>query len=182
MEKRRVVVTGLGAFTPIGHNVEESWQAIMEGKCGIAPITHFDTTNFKTMLAAEIKDYDPSRYFDKKEVKKMDAFIQYGLIAAREAIQDAKLDQTTFDHERFGVVVSSGIGGIGSIENNFEKGEKRGFDRVSPFFIPMTISNLAAGQIAIEHDARGLCTCPVTACAGGTNAIGDAFRNIRDGY
>ena len=112
----------------------------------------------------------------------MDAFIQYGLIAAREAVEDAKLDQMTFDHERFGVVVSSGIGGIGSIETNFEKGEKRGFDRVSPFFIPMTISNLAAGQIAIAHDARGLCTCPVTTCAGGTNAIGDAFRNIRDGY
>lgn len=180
--KRRVVVTGLGAIDAIGHNVDETWQAIQNGECGIAPITLFDTENFKTKLAAEVKNYDPKEYLDRKEAKKMDRFIQFGMIAATEAVKDAKLMEADFDHDRFGVIVSSGIGGLGSIETNFEKGEKRGFDRVSPFFIPMTISNLAAGQIAIKFNARGLCTCPVTACAGGTNAIGDAFRNIRDGY
>ena len=180
--KRRVVVTGLGAIDAIGHNVKETWQNVKDGVCGIAPITLFDTENFKTKLAAEVKDYDPKEYLDRKEAKKMDRFIQFGMIAATEAVADAKLMESEFDHDRFGVIVSSGIGGLGSIETNFEKGEKRGFDRVSPFFIPMTISNLAAGQIAIKFNARGLCTCPVTACAGGTNAIGDAFRNIRDGY
>ena len=112
----------------------------------------------------------------------MDKFIQYGLIAAKEAIKDANLNIETVDHDRFGVVVSSGIGGIGSIETNHQKALEKGFDRVSPYFIPMTIVNLAAGNIAIEVKAQGLCTTPVTACAGGTNAIGDAFRNIRDGY
>jgi 3-oxoacyl-[acyl-carrier-protein] synthase II len=180
--KRRVVVTGLGAIDAIGHNVKETWQNVKDGVCGIAPITAFDTENFKTKLAAEVKDYDPKDFMDRKEAKKMDRFIQFGMIAAIEAVADAKLMESEFDHDRFGVIVSSGIGGLGSIETNFEKGEKRGFDRVSPFFIPMTISNLAAGQIAIKFNARGLCTCPVTACAGGTNAIGDAFRNIRDGY
>lgn len=182
MEKRRVVITGLGTINAIGHNVSECWQSIQEGRNGIAPITLFDTTNFKTKLAAEVKDFDVSQYLDKKEAKKMDRFIQFGMIAANEAVKDAKLNTENIDQDRFGVIVSSGIGGLGSIEKNFEKGEKRGFDRVSPFFIPMTISNLAAGQIAIAHHAKGLCTCPVTACAGGTNAVGDAFRNIRDGY
>lgn len=182
MEKRRVVVTGLGAISAIGHNVKENWQGIKEGRNGIAPITLFDATNFKTKLAAEVKDFDVTQFLDKKEAKKMDRFIQFGLIAANEAVKDSGLDTEAIDQDRFGVVVSSGIGGLGSIETNFEKGSKRGFDRVSPFFIPMTISNLAAGHIAITHYAKGLCTCPVTACAGGTNAIGDAFRNIRDGY
>ena len=182
MEKRRVVVTGLGAISAIGHNVKENWQGIREGRNGIAPITLFDATNFKTKLAAEVKDFDVTQFLDKKEAKKMDRFIQFGLIAANEAVKDSGLDTEAIDQDRFGVVVSSGIGGLGSIETNFEKGSKRGFDRVSPFFIPMTISNLAAGHIAITHHAKGLCTCPVTACAGGTNAIGDAFRNVRDGY
>lgn len=180
--KRRVVVTGLGTINAVGHNVEESWKAIREGKNGIAPITHFDTENFKVKMAGEVKDLNVSDYIDRKEAKKMDRFIQLGIIAANEAVKDSGLDTEKIDQTRFGVVVSSGIGGLGSIETNFEKGTKRGFDRVSPFFIPMTISNLAAGHIAIMHHAKGLCTCPVTACAGGTNAIGDAFRNIRDGY
>lgn len=182
MTKRRVVVTGIGTINPIGHNVEETWKSIEEGKCGIAPISLFDTKNIKVTLAGEVKDFDVTKYIDKKEAKKMDRFIQMGMIAAKEAVTDSGLDINNIDSHRFGVIVSSGIGGLGSIEKNYQTGEKRGFDRVSPFFIPMTISNLAAGHIAIAYHAQGLCTCPVTACAGGTNAIGDAFRNIRDGY
>ena len=182
MTKRRVVVTGIGTINPIGHNVEETWKSIEEGKCGIAPISLFDTKDMKVTLAGEVKDFDVTKYIDKKEAKKMDRFIQMGMIAAKEAVTDSGLDINNIDSHRFGVIVSSGIGGLGSIEKNYQTGEKRGFDRVSPFFIPMTISNLAAGNIAIAYHAQGLCTCPVTACAGGTNAIGDAFRNIRDGY
>lgn len=180
--KRRVVVTGLGAVTPIGNNVDEMWQGILQGRCGIDYITHFDTSNMKVKLAGEVKNLDATAFLDKKALRKMDKFIQYGLIAAKEAIKDSKIDLDKIDHDRFGVVVSSGIGGIGSIEANHEKALKKGYDRVSPYFIPMTIVNLAAGNIAIEFKAQGLCTTPVTACAGGTNAIGDAFRNIRDGY
>lgn len=182
MTKRRVVVTGIGTINPIGHNVEETWKSIEEGKCGIAPISLFDTKDMKVTLAGEVKDFDVTKYIDKKEAKKMDRFIQMGMIASHEAMLDSGLDINNIDSHRFGVIVSSGIGGFGSIEKNYQTGEKRGFDRVSPFFIPMTISNLAAGHIAIAYHAQGLCTCPVTACAGGTNAIGDAFRNIRDGY
>lgn len=182
MTKRRVVVTGIGTINPIGHNVEETWKSIEEGKCGIAPISLFDTKGMKVTLAGEVKDFDVTKYIDKKEAKKMDRFIQMGMIAAKEAVTDSGLDINNIDSHRFGVIVSSGIGGLGSIEKNYQTGEKRGFDRISPFFIPMTISNLAAGHIAIAYHAQGLCTCPVTACAGGTNAIGDAFRNIRDGY
>ena len=182
MTKRRVVVTGIGTINPIGHNVEETWKSIEEGKCGIAPISLFDTKDMKVTLAGEVKDFDVTKYIDKKEAKKIDRFIQMGMIAAKEAVTDSGLDINNIDSHRFGVIVSSGIGGLGSIEKNYQTGEKRGFDRVSPFFIPMTISNLAAGHIAIAYHAQGLCTCPVTACAGGTNAIGDAFRNIRDGY
>lgn len=182
MTKRRVVVTGIGTINPIGHNVEETWKSIEEGKCGIAPISLFDTKGMKVTLAGEVKDFDVTKYIDKKEAKKMDRFIQMGMIASHEAMLDSGLDINNIDSHRFGVIVSSGIGGLGSIEKNYQTGEKRGFDRVSPFFIPMTISNLAAGHIAIAYHAQGLCTCPMTACAGGTNAIGDAFRNIRDGY
>ena len=182
MTKRRVVVTGIGTINPFGHNVEETWKSIEEGRCGIAPISLFDTKGMKVALAGEVKDFDVTKYIDKKEAKKMDRFIQMGMIASKEAMLDSGLDINNIDSHRFGVIVSSGIGGLGSIEKNYQTGEKRGFDRVSPFFIPMTISNLAAGHIAIAYHAQGLCTCPVTACAGGTNAIGDAFRNIRDGY
>lgn len=182
MTKRRVVVTGIGTINPIGHNVEETWKSIEEGRCGIAPISLFDTKGMKVTLAGEVKDFDVTKYIDKKEAKKMDRFIQMGMIASHEAMLDSGLDINNIDSHRFGVIVSSGIGGLGSIEKNYQTGEKRGFDRVSPFFIPMTISNLAAGHIAIAYHAQGLCTCPVTACAGGTNAIGDAFRNIRDDY
>ena len=182
MTKRRVVVTGIGTINPVGHNVSETWESIKASKCGIAPISLFDAGDMKVSLAGEVKDFDLTEFLDKKEAKKMDRFIQMGMIAAKEAMDDSGIDVDQVDSHRFGVIVSSGIGGLGSIEKNYQMATKRGFDRVSPFFIPMTISNLAAGHIAIAYHAQGLCTCPVTACAGGTNAIGDAFRNIRDGY
>lgn len=182
MEKRRVVVTGLGAITPIGHTAPESWQAIRAGVCGVGPITQFDTTEMKVKLAAEVKDYQPEAFLDKKEAKHMARFTQFAMIAAREAMADSALQPEDTDPTRCGIVISSGIGGLGVTEAEHERGMKRGFNRVSPYYIPMTICNMAAGLIAIETGFRGMCTCPVTACAGGTNAVGDAFRYIRDGY
>lgn len=182
MEKRRVVVTGLGTINALGHNTKETWQAIKDGVCGIAEITNYDKELTKVKIAAEVKNYDASQFLDKKAARKMDPFTQFGVIAAHEAFNDSKLDSNTINADRFGVIVSSGIGGLGTIEKDHTKGLEKGYDRVSPFFVPMSITNLAAGNIAIELGAKGLCTCPVTACAGGTNAIGDAFRNIRDGY
>lgn len=180
--KRRVVITGLGAVSPIGNNVNDMWQAVKEGKCGIDFIKAYDTTNQKVKLAAEIKDLNITDYLDKKSVKKMDRFTQLALIAAKEAFKDSNIDMNEIDPDRFGCIVSSGIGGLGTIEKEHTKALEKGHDRVSPFYVPMVISNLAAGNIAIELGAKGMCTCPVTACAGGTNAVGDAFRSIKDGY
>ncbi|MGI6012753.1 MAG: beta-ketoacyl-ACP synthase II [Oscillospiraceae bacterium] len=182
MEKRRVVVTGLGAITPIGHSAPESWQAIQAGVCGIGPITQFDATEMKVKLAAEVKDYQPEAFLDKKEAKHMARFTQFAMIAAREAMADSGLKIEDTNPNRCGIILSSGIGGLGVTETEHERGMKRGFGRVSPYYIPMTICNMAAGLIAIDTGFRGMCTCPVTACAGGTNAVGDAFRYIRDGY
>lgn len=179
---RRVVVTGLGAITPIGHNVAETWEAIKQGKCGIAPITLFDTTENKVKLAGEVKDFVPEDFLDKRECRRMDRYNQFAMIAAAEAVKDSALDLEKEDLNRCGVLVSSGIGGIGTIQQECEKGLEKGFDRVSPHFIPMIISNMAAGRIAIEYGFHGMCSCVVTACASATNAIGDAFRHIRDGY
>lgn len=179
---RRVVVTGLGAVTPIGNNVKDMWASVEAGKCGIAPITLYDTEGRKVTLAGEVKNFNAEDYIDKREVRKMDRFTQFAVVAAKEAMNDAKLDMGQEDANRCGVIVSSGIGGIETIQQEALKGNEKGYDRVSPFFIPMGISNMAAGQIAIAHGFKGLCNCVVTACAGGTNAIGDAFRHIRDGY
>lgn len=180
--KRRVVITGMGAVSPIGNTAEEMWQSAQEGRCGIGPITHFDTTNHKVKLAGEVKDLDFTPYLDKKELRRMDLFSQYAMVAAIQAWRDSGLDYEKIDPTRFGVDISSGIGGINTIETEYERGREKGFDRVSPFFVPMDISNLAAGNVAIKLGAKGMCTCVVTACAGGSNAIGDAFRMIRDGY
>ena len=180
--KRRVVITGMGAVSPIGNTAEEMWQSAREGRCGIGPITHFDTTNHKVKLAGEVKDLDFTPYLDKKELRRMDLFSQYAMAAAIQAWRDSSLDYEKIDPTRFGVDNSSGIGGINTIETEYERGREKGFDRVSPFFVPMDISNLAAGNVAIKLGAKGMCTCVVTACAGGSNAIGDAFRMIRDGY
>ena len=180
--KRRVVITGMGAVSPIGNTAEEMWQSAREGRCGIGPITHFDTANHKVKLAGEVKDLDFTPYLDKKELRRMDLFSQYAMVAAIQAWRDSGLDYEKIDPTRFGVDISSGIGGINTIETEYERGREKGFDRVSPFFVPMDISNLAAGNVAIKLGAKGMCTCVVTACAGGSNAIGDAFRMIRDGY
>lgn len=179
---RRVVVTGLGAITPIGNNVTDMWSSVEQGVCGIAPITHYDTTDRKVTLAGEVKNFNPEDYIDKRDVRKMDKFTQFAVVAAKEAMADAGINMEAEDASRCGIIVSSGIGGIETIQTECLKGEEKGYDRVSPFFIPMGISNMAAGQIAIAHGFKGMCNCVVTACAGGTNAIGDAFHHIRDGY
>ncbi len=179
---RRVVVTGLGAVTPIGNNVADMWKSVTEGVCGIAPITHYDTTDRKVTLAGEVKNFEPEQFIDKREVRKMDKFTQFAMVAAKEAVEDSGLNLEETDLTRCGVIVSSGIGGLGTIQDECIKGHEKGFDRVSPYFIPMGISNMAAGQIAIAYGFKGMSSCVVTACAGGTNAIGDGFRHIRDGY
>ena len=182
MEKRRVVITGMGAVTPLGLNVQDSWEAAKAGVCGIAPITLYDCSQQKVKLAAEVKGYDPTKTLDKKEAKRMDRFTQFAVTAALEAMENSGLDLEQEDTARIGVSVSSGIGGLATIQSSCLSGSTRGYDKVSPFFIPMSITNLAAGHIAIRLGLHGMCICPVAACAGGTNAVGDAFRHIRDGY
>lgn len=179
---KRVVVTGLGAITPIGKNVEEFWAGIKEGVCGIDEIKSFDTTNFKVKLAGEVKDYNEEDYFEKKAAKRLDKYTQYALIASREAMKDANLNVEEIDAERFGVIVSSGIGGLQTIENNDHIVIEKGADRVSPMFIPMSISNMAAGNVAIEVGAKGESFAIVTACASATHSIGEAYRLIKHGY
>ena len=182
MNRRRVVITGLGAVTPIGLTAPASWQAVKDGVCGVAPITQFDASGLKVRLAAEVKDFDPLVCMTRPESKHMERFTQFAMCAAKEALADAAFDPAQADLDRCGVIVSSGIGGIGLTEREHDKGKEKGWDRVSPFYIPMGICNMAAGQVAIASGFRGMCTCPVTACAGGTNAVGDAFHYIRDGY
>lgn len=179
---RRVVVTGMGAVTPIGNNIEEMWTSVKNGVCGIAPITAYDTTDRKVTMAGEVKNLNLDEIIDKKESRRMDRFTQFAMVAAKEAVADSKLMEAEVDLTRCGVIVSSGIGGLGTIQQECTKGYEKGYDRVSPYFIPMGISNMAAGHIAIAYGFKGMCTSVVTACASGTNAIGDAFRHIRDGY
>lgn len=182
MSKRRVVITGLGAVTPIGLTAPESWQAARDGVCGVGPITQFDPAGMKVQLAAEVKGFDPLVCMTRPESKHMERFTQFAVCAAREALADAGFDAAQADPDRCGVTISSGIGGIGLTEREHDKGLEKGWDRVSPFYIPMGICNIAAGQVAISTGFQGMCTCPVTACAGGTYAVGDAFHYIRDGY
>lgn len=182
MERRRVVITGLGAVTPIGLTAGESWRSAKDGVCGIAPITQFDSTGMKVHLAAEVKSFDPTAYMTRPEAKHMGRFTQFAVACAKQALLDAAFDPAKADLDRCGVIVSSGIGGLSITEAEHDKGKEKGWDRVSPFYIPMGICNMAAGQVAIASGFRGMCTCPVTACAGGTNAVGDAFHYIRDGY
>ena len=182
MEQRRVVITGLGAVTPLGLTAEDSWQAVRQGVCGIGPITHYDASAQKVKLAAEVKDFVPENYLGRPEAKRMARFTQFAVVAAKQALADAGLSAEQADPDRCGVIVSSGIGGQAITESEHSRGMDRGWDRVSPFYIPTAICNMAAGQIAITANFRGMCSCPVTACAGGTNAVGDAFHYIRDGY
>lgn len=182
MERRRVVVTGLGAITPLGHTVSETWENVKSGVCGIAPITHYDASDRKVKLAAEVKNWSPDTMLDKKESKHMERYTQFAVTAAREAMADSGLVKDELDLTQCGVVLSSGVGGIAMTESEQTRCTQRGFDRANPYYIPMAIANMAAGCVAIDLGFQGMCTCPVTACAGGSNAIGDAFRHIRDGY
>ena len=182
MDRRRVVITGLGAVTPVGLTASESWQAVKDGMCGIAPITQFDPTGMKVHLAAEVKGFEPANCMTKPEAKHMGRFTQFAVACAKEALADAAFDPAQADLDRCGVIISSGIGGLSITESEHDRGKEKGWDRVSPFYIPMGICNMAAGQVAILSGFKGMCSCPVTACAGGTNAVGDAFHYIRDGY
>lgn len=182
MERRRVVITGLGTVNPLGNDTNAAWTAAKTGVCGIGPITQFDTADFKVKLAAEVKNFNPDLYLEKREQRKLARFVQFALAAACQAAEDAGLDMSQEKAERCGVIVSSGIGGLPVIEAEHTRGSERGFEKISPYFVPMAITNMAAAQVAIRFGMKGICSCPVTACAGGTNAVGDAFHRIRDGY
>lgn len=177
----RVVITGVGAVTPIGIGKDEFWNALLEGKNGIERITHFDPTEYKSQIAGEVKGFNPADYMDKKEAKRMDSYTQYALAAAKMALDDSKLDLEKEDLERIGTYVGSGIGGIETMHDQYKKLFDKGPGRISPFFIPMMIANLAAGQISITFGLKGPSSCVVTACATGTNNIGDAFRLVQRG-
>ena len=179
--KRRVVVTGLGAVTPIGNTVEEFWAGIKTGKVGIGPITKFDTTEYKVKLAAEVKDFSAKERMDFKSAKRMEPFAQYAVAAAKEAFADAGISMEQEDPYRVGVTVGSGIGSLQVVEREYEKIRTKGPSRVNPLMVPLMISNMAAGNISIQLGLKGKCTNVVTACASGTHCIGDAFRAIQYG-
>lgn len=181
MPPRRVVVTGLGLVTPLGTGVEKTWKAICAGESGIGRITKFDPTGYDAQIAGEVKDFDPAHFIEKKEIKKMDPFIHYAVGAAQLAVDDAGLKVAPEEATRVGVYIGSGIGGLGSIEHYHNVLKEKGPGRVSPFFIPMTIINLASGQVAIRIGAKGPNSCAVTACATGNHCIGDAYRLIQRG-
>lgn len=179
--KRRVVITGLGAITPIGKNTEESWNGIKEKKCGIDEISLFDHTGYKTSLDAEVKDFDALDYFDVKQTKRLDRSSQFAIVAAREAFADSGITKENTDFERVGIFVSSGIGGLKTIQQQCEINYAKGNSRVSPMFIPMTIANMPAGNIAIDLGVKGESISIVTACASSTHAIGEAYKTIKYG-
>jgi 3-oxoacyl-[acyl-carrier-protein] synthase II len=176
--RRRVVVTGMGLVIPTGIGVETSWKNVCEGKSGIGLLTRFDTNGFETKIAGEVKDFNPELYIDKKEIKRMDLFVQYAIAATKEALEDAQLNIAPENCEQIGVIVGTGLGGLPTLEKYHKVLLERGPSRISPFFIPMLIANLASGQIAIQFGPKGPNTCVVTACATGAHCIGDAFRAI----
>lgn len=180
-ENRRVVVTGMGVITPVGNSVRESWENLKAGKNGIAPITLFDTTNYKAKVGAEVKDFDPAQYMERNDILRTDRYAQFAVAAAQQAVDESGVEGTVAP-ERFAVIFGTGIGGIGTFEAEHTKLMEKGPRRVSPLFVPMMIANMAAGMIAIRHDCRGSAMPAVTACASGSNAIGEAMRLIRHGY
>ena len=180
-EYKRVVITGMGAITPVGNNAKETWESLKNGKNGIAKVTFFNTDNLKASLAAEVKNFDPAEYLDVNEVLRTDRYTQLALGAATQALDDSKI-QGNVDPDRFSVILGTGIGGISTFEAEHTKFLEKGPRRVSPLFVPMMISNMAAGMIAIKYDCRGSVMPAVTACASGSNAIGEAMRLIRHGY
>lgn len=179
--KRRVVVTGVGAVTPVGHTAKETWSAVLAGKSGVGPLTRLDAELFPAKVAAEVKDFSIEQFIDKKEARKMDRFTQFALGAAIEAVADSKLDINEDNAARVGVWIGSGIGGMETFEQQFRTFLDRGVRRVSPFFVPMMIPDMASGQVSIHFGAKGINSCSVTACASGTNSIGDAFKVIERG-
>lgn len=180
--KRRVAVTGMGLLSPLGPDTRTNWENIRAGRVGIGPLEKVRLPEVDISLAAELKDFRPEEHFDRKAVRRMDPVTAYGLVAAREAFRASGLEENGFDPERSGVIVSSGIGGLGTIEKEHSTGIKSGFNRISPFFIPLSIANMTAGAVAMELGFKGLCSCVVTACAASANGIGEAFHKIRDGY
>ncbi|MCR5726007.1 MAG: beta-ketoacyl-ACP synthase II [Lachnospiraceae bacterium] len=180
-KNRRVVVTGIGAITPLGKTTSETWEGLKNGKNGIAPITAFDTENFKAKLGAEVKDFDPKEYMDVNDTLRTDRYAQFAVAAADQAVEESKIEGNV-DPDRFAVIFGTGIGGIGTFEREHTKLMERGPRRVSSLFVPMMIGNMASGMIAIRHDCRGPAMPAVTACASGSNAIGEAMRLIRHGY
>ncbi|MED4925728.1 beta-ketoacyl-ACP synthase II, partial [Anoxybacillus geothermalis] len=181
MEKRRVVVTGIGAVTPLGNDAETTWKNIIAGQSGIDIVTRVNPDDFPAKVAAEVKDFDPSLFIDRREARKMDRFTQFAVAAALMAVKDANLDIHESNAERVGVWIGSGIGGMETFEQQFEIFQQRGYRRVSPFFVPMMIPDMAAGQVSIILGAKGINSCTVTACATGANSIGDAFKVIQRG-
>ncbi len=180
--ERRVVVTGMGLVTPVGNSVEEFWENIKNGRHGIAPITCFDTSDSKVKIAAELKNFEPEKVLDKKEIRRLEPFSIYALYAAQEAMDNSKLDLDKIDKTRLGTIVGSGMGGIGMIEEQMEKMIEKGPSRLAPLFIPSVISNIASGHVAIRFGAKGACETAITACATSTSCIGMAYRNIKYGY
>lgn len=180
--ERRVVITGMGAITPIGKNIEETWKGIENKKCGIDNITLFDTATFKTKLDAEVKEYNPLDYFEPKQAKRFDRSSQFAVIAAREAVKDSGITKENTDFNRVGVFVSSGIGGLRTIQEQCEINYAKGNNRVSPMFIPMSIANMPAGNISIEFGFKGESSSIVTACASSTQSIGESYKTIKHGY
>lgn len=179
--KRRVVITGIGAVTPLGNTAEETWGNIKAGKSGVGPLTRIDVEKFPAKVAAEVKDFDIEQYVEKKEARKMDRFTHYALASSIMAVKDANLEINENNADRIGVWIGSGIGGMETYENQFMTFQERGVRRVSPFFVPMMIPNMASGQVSIYLGAKGINSCSVTACASGTNSIGDAFKVIQRG-
>lgn len=180
---RRVVITGLGAITPLGNNVQDFWQGLIEGKSGIDVIKRFDPYSYKlpVVIAGEVKDFDPTQYLDKKDAKRMSDFVKFAVVAAKEAVKDSGLEVDKIDPTKAGVIVGTGIGGLRDIEDQQQVLLEKGARRVSPFFIPSGISNMASGYISIEFGFKGPNSCVVTACATGTHSIGDAFKIIQRG-
>jgi 3-oxoacyl-[acyl-carrier-protein] synthase II len=178
---RRVVITGLGAITPLGNTVEANWEAALRGECGIGLITRFDASNLPVRIAAEVKDFQPEDWIERKEVKKMDLFIQYSVAASFNALEDARLKITEDIAERAGVIIGAGLGGLPAIEHFHKILLERGYKKISPFFIPMLIANLASGQVSMRFGLKGPNSCVATACATGSHAIGDAYKIIQRG-
>lgn len=179
--KKRVVVTGMGAVTPIGIGKDDFWQALLAGKSGITTVSRFDASEYSTQIAGEVKDFDPANYMDKKEARRMDRCTQFALAGATMAIKDSGLDLEAEDRDRIGTIIGTGIGGMETLHDQYKVLFEKGPNRISPFFVPMMIANMSSGQVSITFGLRGPCMCVVTACATATNSIGEAFRIIQHG-